>query len=75
MSPKNTLSKQDVKEWLLQTVIYSIAIPSVLVFLTSLHNGVDFKTSLIAGAYAVISALVNLLTKLSAGQPTQPVQA
>ncbi len=75
MSPKNTLSGKDVKEWILQTAIYSLAIPATIVTLTSLQNGLDLKAALIAGAYSIISALVNLLMKLSAGVPTTETPA
>jgi len=67
MSPKNSLSKEDFKEWAMQTGVYSLAIPALLVFLTSVQNGVDLHAALVAGCYALISALVNLLLKLNAG--------
>lgn len=67
ISNKDTLSKADLHEWFSQTFIYSIVIPSVLVFLTSLQGGADLKVAIIAACYAVISALVNLHSKYSSG--------
>ncbi len=73
MSIKNTLNQQDWTEWIIQTGIYSVAIPVVLVFLTSLQNGIDFKAAVTAATYALLSALVNLLGKFQSGTPAQPV--
>ncbi len=67
MSVKNSLNSQDWTEWIIQTGIYSIAIPVVLVFLTSLQNGIDFKAAATAATYALLSALVNLLGKFQSG--------
>lgn len=66
-STKNTLNSTDVEEWLIQTGIYSIVLPIILVFLTSLQNGIDFKAAVTTATYALLSALVNLLGKLQAG--------
>lgn len=70
MSIKNQLNAQDLYEWAIQTSIYSIAIPVVLVFLTSLQNGIDFKAAVTAATYALLSALVNLLGKFQSGTQT-----
>lgn len=69
MSNTNSLNKQDMKEWAVQTIIYSVIIPVLLTFLTSLQNGVDFKTAAMLGVYSLVSALVNLLGKYQAGNP------
>lgn len=66
-SPAGTLSKADWKEWIVQTIIYSVLIPAGIVFLSSLQNGLDIKAAGIAAAYAIVSALVNLHAKFSAG--------
>lgn len=88
-STKNTLNATDIQEWLIQTGIYSIILPIVLVFLTSLQNGIDFKAAVTTATYALLSALVNLLSKFQAGgvigstvtqtvstvsQPTPPIE-
>ncbi len=70
MSVKNSLNSQDWTEWIIQTGIYSVAIPAVLVFLTSLQNGIDFKAAVTATTYALLSALVNLLGKFQSGSTT-----
>lgn len=66
-STKNTLNATDIQEWLIQTGIYSIVLPIVLVFLTSLQNGIDFKAAVTTATYALLSALVNLLGKFQSG--------
>lgn len=71
-STKNSLNSQDLQEWAMQTGIYSVAIPVVLVFLTSLQNGIDFKAAATAATYALLSALVNLLGKFQSGVPSTP---
>ena len=71
-STKNTLNATDIQEWLIQTGIYSIVLPIVLVFLTSLQNGIDFKAAVTTATYALLSALVNLLGKFQGGSNTNP---
>ena len=70
MSPKGQLSKQDFKEWLVQTLEFSVLLPGGYVFITSLQSGVNIKVALAAATIAVAQALYNLLMKLNAGQET-----
>ncbi len=66
-STKNNLNTQDWTEWTIQTGIYSVGIPVILVFLTSIQNGIDLKTAITTATYALLSALVNLLGKFQSG--------
>lgn len=59
-------------EWGKQTLIYSIIIPGAIVLLTSLQNGIDVRTAIIATAISIITALTNLHAKYSSGVKTVP---
>lgn len=58
---------KDWEEWLYQTIVYSIAIPAAIVFLTALGNHSSLIASWDVTYYAIISAAVNLLIKFRAG--------
>lgn len=66
-SAKNSLNKADIKEWIEQTLIYSVCIPTLLAFLLSIQKGLDFHTAVAAASIALVSALINLLIKYKAG--------
>ena len=59
----NSLSKSDWKEWIVQTLVYSIIIPVALVFLMALQSGNNLKYAGGMAYLAVINALVNLFGK------------
>lgn len=62
---KDTLTKEDLKKWGQDTVIYCV-LPTLLVFLNSLQTG-NFQVAIGAAQVAFVASLINLLKKHSAG--------
>lgn len=64
-SPKNTLSKEDIKSWLMNLLVFSS--PALIAFLTALQNGVDYKIAWGMLCQAFMASGIDLLIKLKAG--------
>ena len=62
-SKSNSLNLTDIKEWLIQTLIYSVIIPGALAVILALQNGIDFKTALGMGSMAIVTSVTNLAIK------------
>lgn len=72
-SNKNSLNKQDIKEWLVQTIIYSLIVPVLVTFLTSIESGVNIKTAATVACISFLTAFINLLKKYQSGTPASPI--
>lgn len=62
---KDTLTKEDIKKWLKNTLVFSL--PAVLVLLSSLQSGGDLHIALGAAYSALLASLIDLLRKYSSG--------
>lgn len=72
-SPTKQLYDQDWKQWAEETVIFSFIIPGIIVFITSLNNGMDFRTAGVVSAISLSTAAVNLYGKYKNGETPFPV--
>lgn len=71
MSEINTMSRDDWSNWLRNALIFSVVIPVLITFLTSLQGNLDIKVALGVATQALITALIDLLVKYKSGETTR----
>lgn len=72
-SESGKLNSEDWEKWIEETIIFSLLIPAIVVFIASLNSGMDFKSSIAVSLTVLVQALTNLYSKYKAGKTPLPV--
>lgn len=65
MSPKNSLSQEDLARWAKNVLIFSS--PALIAFLVALQSGMSLKQASLAIYPALMNAAIDLLKKYKTG--------